>query len=544
MTIIEFEQKVKKIINDLKAICSDYGLANSGEEAKIITNLFMYKFLNDKLIYAIRKEEEKNLKNGENIEDYIQKINNDDYEEEILEYLGANVPKFKKEHFISFLFNKQNDTTTPFHKLLDDTMLDISDYNKEVYSFKTSTGKKRPLFTKITESIPDSSKRLQFAQAVINKLASESFEDMFERGDKHDFFSAVFEHLIKDYNKDSGKYAEYYTPAFASRIIAEIMVTEKVKNVTAYDPAGGSGSLLMALAHKIGEENCSIYAQELSQKSSDFLRLNLILNELVHSLQNVAQGNTLSEPSHKEGANLRKFDFITSNPPFNTDFSSIRETLSNDAYNRFFAGVPGIPDKKKDGMPIYLMFMQHIISSLKDNGKACIVAPSGFCTNASGIPLKIRQELVNKNMLRGVIHMPSHIFATTGTNVSLIFIDKEKTDKTVMFIDASNLGRKEKVDGYDRTVLSDKEEKLIIDTFSDKIEEKEFSKLVNIEKIKENGYQISAGRYFDFEVEDTMTLEELQIKVKTLTNDLNTLFNKSEELQKVIKKQIGGIEYD
>ena len=544
VTIIEFEEKVKQMINDLKTICSDYGLGNTGEEAKIITNLFMYKFLNDKLIHAIRKEEGGQSELAKNNpEQYIQEMDDEDYEG-MIEFLGANVPKFKKEHYISNLYNMQNDTEIPFHKRFDNAMQDISDYNKDVYSFKTSTGKKRPLFTKMTDVINDSGKRLRFSQAIINRLAADNFEKMFEKGDKHDFFSTIFEHLIKDYNKDSGKYAEYYTPAFASRIIAEIMVHEDVKNVTAYDPAGGSGTLLMSIAHKIGEENCSIFAQELSQKSSDFLRLNLILNELVHSLSNVAQGNTLSEPSHKTGQGLKKHDYIVSNPPFNTDFSGIHESLVNDSYNRFFAGVPNIPKKKKDGMAIYQMFMQHILSSLKDDGKACIVVPSGFCTNASGIPLKIRQELLNNNHLRGVIHMPSHIFATTGTNVSLIFIDRDKKDDEVMFVDASNLGRKQKVDGYDKTVLSEEEENQIIDTFNKRKEEKEFSTLVSVEEVKENDYQISAGRYFDFEIEEMMTLDELQNKVGTLTTELNGLFVESQSLQVDIKKLFGGITYE
>ena len=139
---------------------------------------------------------------------------------------------------------------------------------------------------------------------------------------KFDFFSTIFEYLIKDYNKDGGgKYAEYYTPHAVSKIMAKILVNESVSNVTVYDPSAGSGTLLMNVAHEIGEKNCTIYSQDISQKSSGMLRLNLILNDLVHSIPNVIQGNTLLVPAHKDKNELKKFDYVVSNPPFKLDFS-------------------------------------------------------------------------------------------------------------------------------------------------------------------------------------------------------------------------------
>lgn len=135
-------------------------------------------------------------------------------------------------------------------------------------------------------------------------------------------FCDYFEYLIKDYNKDFGKYAEYYTPHSIASIIARIMVPEGVQNVTVYDPAAGSGTLVLALAHEIGESNCTIYTQDISQKSNEFLRLNLILNNLVHSLGHVVHGDTLLSPQHlnRQKNGLMKFDYIVSNPPFNVDF--------------------------------------------------------------------------------------------------------------------------------------------------------------------------------------------------------------------------------
>lgn len=120
-------------------------------------------------------------------------------------------------------------------------------------------------------------------------------------------------------------------------------------------------------------------------------------------------------------------DYIVSNPPFKLDFSEWRDQVETlpEASERFFAGVPKVPAKSKDKMAIYELFVQHIIYSLKPEGQAAVVLPTGFITAQSGIDKKIRQHLVDNQMLAGVVSMPSNIFATTGTNVSILFIDKK-----------------------------------------------------------------------------------------------------------------------
>ena len=152
----------------------------------------------------------------------------------------------------------------------------------------------------------------------MSTVTSFNFETVFD--EKYDFFSGVFEYLIKDYNNaGGGKYAEYFTPRAIAQVMAALLTEEgkDYKGVTCYDPSAGTGTLLMALAHAIGEDRCSIYSQDISEKSSEMLRLNLILNNLVGSLPNIIQGNTLTEPAHKESdGRLKTFDFVVSNPPF------------------------------------------------------------------------------------------------------------------------------------------------------------------------------------------------------------------------------------
>ena len=303
----------------------------------------------------------------------------------------------------------------------------------------------------------------------------------------------------------------------------------------------------MALAHQIGEDRCTIYSQDQSQKSTTMLRLNLILNNLVHSLPNVVQGDSLISWGHagKNGEMMEQFDYVVSNPPFNVDFS---ESVTHKAFqntDRFFAGVPNIPNKKKDSMAIYQCFLQHILYILKPTGKAAVVVPTGFLTAGSGIPLKIKQRIIDEGWLRGVVSMPSNIFANTGTNVSVIFIDKANKDGNVILIDASKLGEKVKIDNNQKTVLRDFEIEQIINTFKQQKEVDDFSKVVTFKEIKDKKYSLSAGQYFDIKIEYVdISEEEFNSRMAEHKQKLNEMFAESHELEKEIMKQLGKLKFE
>ena len=553
MQIESLTIRTKRMIDDLKTICANVGLGGSPGEYKIITQVFLYKYLNDKFFYQVRKAEP-SLAKEENLEAALEDMPDDQYEM-LLAMLGGDTARLKKTHYISYLFNHQNDDTmkkqdgTPysFHELFDDTLVGISNYNLDVFSVQTGGEEKIKLFDPISQYVIESAKKPLFCRAIINKLVEFSFAEVYEQN--YDFFAQIFEYLIKDYNKDFGKYAEYYTPHTIATIIARIMVQGGVQNVTVYDPAAGSGTLVLALAHQIGEDNCTIYTQDISSKSNEFLRLNLILNNLVHSLGNVVHDDTLVAPRHlnaqKNG--LARFDYIVSNPPFNMDFSDNREKLAGEAYKeRFFAGVPQIPKKEKDKMAVYLLFIQHIIYSMKAHGKAAIVVPTGFLTAGSGIPKKIREYLVNHQMLRGVISMPPNIFANTGTNVSILFLDRDNRDGKVVLLDASKLGTKEKVDGKNqKTILSKKDITKIIDTFNTGEPIDDFCVAVSYEEIKQKKLSFSAGQYFEVKIEYVeLTPEEFAEKMNGFTTRLDGLFAESRRLEEEIKRQLERVKYE
>lgn len=548
MVELEFQQKTKTLIDSLKGICANYGLGNDGNEFKIITQTFLYKFLNDKFAFEAKKIDD-NIAKADKWEEVLVGMSENDLDMLQLQ-MGGDTARLQPQHFISYLFSQQN--APDFAKLFDDTLIDIAITNNDVFAVKTDGGAKVVLFDRISQYIADDSKRDAFCRAIINKLVEFSFERIFTQ--KFDFYATIFEYLIKDYNSNSGgKYAEYFTPHAVARIMAEILVPQEqrgtVRNVSCYDPSAGSGTLLMNVAHAIGESRCSIYTQDISQKSSNLLRLNLILNNLVHSIPNVVQGNTIQHPYHvestKDGKELKRFDYIVSNPPFKLDFSDFRDELdSKENKERFFAGIPKAPAKAKNKMAIYSLFLQHIIASLKPNGKAAVVVPTGFITAQSGIDKKIREHLVKNKMLAGVVSMPSNIFATTGTNVSILFIDASN-DGDVVLVDASNLGEKVKDGNNQKTVLTPAEEQQIIDVFNAKEAAEDFSVAVSYSDIEAKNYSLSAGQYFDVKIEYVdITPEQFAEKMQGFTSNLDSLFSQSHELEAEIKKQLEGLRYE
>jgi type I restriction enzyme M protein len=539
-TTATFERQTKALIDDLKSVCANYGLGNDGNEFKIITQVFLYKFLNDKFVHEIKRLEP-TLAKAENWEVELKKYSANDYEMLMMQ-LSESTAHLSPKQFISSLFERQNEAN--FAEIFDNTLLEIAKENSDIFSVVTEGGEKIVLFENISKYVTD--KRDDFCKAIINKLVNFSFENIFH--EKFDFYATIFEYLISDYNTNSGgKYAEYFTPHAVAKIMAQCLVTQVEKDVTCYDPSAGSGTLLMNLAHAIGEDKCTIYSQDISQKSSNLLRLNLILNDLVHSIPNIVKGNTILEPYHKDAnGKLKQFDFIVSNPPFKLDFSDyVADLDTKENHERFFAGTPNVPKAKKEGMAIYPLFIQHIMHSLSAKGKAAIVVPTGFITAQSGIERKIRERLVEQKMLRGVVSMPSNIFATTGTNVSILFIDNANKKGDIVLMDASKLGTTVKEGKNQKTLLSPEEEQKIINTFNNHEAVEDFTVVVSYDQIKEKNYSFSAGQYFEVKIEYTdITPAEFEAKMNGFKTNLDSLFAESKTLEKEIQQQLNGLKYE
>ncbi len=546
MTIRE---KTVALIDALKTTCTTYGMGNDGNEYKIITQVFLYKFLNDKFGYALKTSKSPyaaKIREAEKWEVAYSQLTDMD-RMMLLASLSPDLPRLKPEHLIANLWNQQ--AKGDFDFIFDNTMSDIAEQNLAIFSTQTTQNTKIPLFEPITQYVTDMAQRAPFARAMVDKLANFSFEEAF--AEHYDFFANIFEYLIKDYNTaGGGKYAEYYTPHAIATIMARLLVGNNadLHNVECYDPSAGTGTLLMALAHQVGENRYTIFAQDISQRSNKMLKLNLLLNGLVSSLDHAIQGDTLVSPYHKsdDGGSLRQFDYVVSNPPFKMDFSDTREKIA--AFPaRFWAGVPKVPAKKKESMAIYTCFIQHVINSLKSgSGKGAIVIPTGFITAKSGIENKILKHIVDNKIVYGCVSMPSNVFANTGTNVSVLFFDASKSADKVVLIDASKLGEEYKdSNGLKKVRLRDEEIEKIITTFQNKEAVDDFSVAVSYDEIKEKGYSLSAGQYFDIKIDYVDITEEVFNKrMDGYKTTLKAQFEESHRLEKEILKQLDSIGFN
>lgn len=547
-----YENKIENMIDELQGLCSQKGLSNTANEEEVVTTVFLYKFLNDKFIYNLNKFGEDI---GETVEELL-KNENDELDAFYDEHSQDVV--FHSEDTIEYLV--QHAGKPNFYELFDDALERISNYeDNDKFKVEEADGTRLPLFTRITETV-SKEERNSFAKTIFNIITQEKFQFKDAYENSFDFYSTIFEYLIKNYNVASGTYAEYFTPQSCSAIIAKILVNmseisdDKLYEIS--DFAAGSGSLILHLANELGHgkfgNKARVYTQDISAKSSRFLRLNMMLNGLTESLDNIIKGDTLLNPAHYNVAHdpssgLKKYDFITINPPFKMDFSSTRDDIEHKWQNtdRFFAGIPKIPNKKKESMAIYTCFLQHVLYSLKDDGKAAVIVPTGFITAQSGIEKKIRQRIVDNHWLKGVISMPSNIFANTGTNVSILFIDKTNASGEILLMDASKLGQKVKEGKNQRTILEPEEITKIEDTFINHEAIDDFSVSVTYDQIKEKNYSLSAGQYFEVKIEYVeLTPDEFEEKMNQYKTNLRAYFDEGKTLEDEIFKSLEELKYE
>ena len=220
---MNIREKTVALIDELKATCQSAGLGNDGNEFKIITQVFLYKFLNDKFGYTLKNKETRYKAQFENVSDWegeYAKLSEDE-QKRVCRVMGADCPNLYSRHLITQLWNQQS--KGDFDIIFDSTMKDIAAENMEIFSTLTVANTKIPIFEPLTQYVTDDSQRAPFARALVDKLAKFSFEEAFS--ERYDFFANIFEYLIQDYNTaGGGKYAEYYTPHAIATIMARLLV--------------------------------------------------------------------------------------------------------------------------------------------------------------------------------------------------------------------------------------------------------------------------------------------------------------------------------
>ncbi len=526
-------EKISKISSMLSKKAKQLHALKNINEPKNPNDLIVLEDLIALLDFKIEFKESKELRFKEK-EDFFLKLDDN------------KLPKLAYDELLSYLFEKHfNDND--LHLKLDAIFNRISSNNAKLFNTKSTDKTTIALFESVSQYINEESKRANFTRTLLDKLKNFNFKQAFlnlQNQQGYDFFAPIFEYLLKDYNNaGGGKYAEYYTPLSIASIIAKLLVSEPTQSVKIYDPSAGTGTLLMALAHQIGTTSCTLYAQDISQKSLRMLKLNLILNDLTHSLRYAIEGNTLTNPYHSKD-HKGKMDFIVSNPPFKLDFSNEHAEISQNK-NDFFLGVPNIPKNDKSKMPIYTLFFQHCLNMLSPKGKGAIIVPTGFISAKSGVENKIVRHLVDERLVYGVICMPSQVFANTGTNVSVIFFQKTPSAKEVVLIDASKLGEEYTENKNKKTHLRTSDMDLILETFQNKAPKSDFCALVSFDEITEKNYSLNPGQYFTIEdTSEKISQAEFENLMQQYSSELASLFDESHNLQQEILETLKGVRFE
>ena len=321
------------------------------------------------------------------------------------------------------------------------------------------------------------------------------------RADGDDILGDAYEYLMRHFATESGKSkGQFYTPAEVSRTMAKIIGIHEAttsNNTTVYDPTCGSGSLLL----KVGDEasaKVTLYGQENDAATSGLARMNMILHNTPTAL--IKQGNTLANPLFTgEDGQLKTFDYVIANPPFSDKRWSNGVDLENDPHERFqtFGTPPG-----RQGDYAYLL---HIIRSLKRNGKGACILPHGvlFRGNAEE---DIRRNLIRRGYIKGIIGLPANLFYGTGIPTCIVVIDKEgaQARKGIFMIDASAGFQK---DG-NKNRLREQDIHKIVDVFNKRLEVPKHSRMVGVEEIEKNKFNLNIPRYIDSQLpEDLQDIE-------------------------------------
>lgn len=328
-----------------------------------------------------------------------------------------------------------------------------------------------------------------------------------------DIIGECYIYLISRFASDAGKKAgEFYTPTAVSGLLSKLAAPRAGDTIC--DPACGSGSLLIRAAEEVGTENFALYGQEVNGATWALARMNMFLHS--KDAARIEWCDTLNSPALIEGDHLMKFDVVVANPPFSLDKWGA-ENAPTDQYNRFWRGIP--PKSKGD-----YGFITHMVEIAKrQSGRVAVIVPHGvlFRGGAEG---KIRQALIEENLLDAVIGLPANLFTTTGIPVAILVFDRSREEggenearKDILFIDAS----KEFTPGKTQNVMDAGHIARVVETYQKRAEIEKYSHKASPEEITENGFNLNIPRYVDtFEPEEEIDVAALQKEINQIEGEL------------------------
>lgn len=508
----ELHRAIWQIANDLR------GSVDGWDFKSYVLGMLFYRFISENLTNYINADERRS---GKKDFDYARLTDKE------AEFGRADTVKEKgfyilpSELFVNVCKNARND------KNLNETLSNVFANIENSAKGSESEGDLKGLFAdldvnsnKLGNTVEQRNQKLTKIVEAIGNLKLGNYSD-----NTIDAFGDAYEFLMTMYASNAGKSGgEFYTPQEVSELLAEITTVGKKEVNKVYDPACGSGSLLLKFAKVLGRENVrqGFFGQEINLTTYNLCRINMFLHDINYNNIDIALGDTLTDPKHWDD---EPFDAIVSNPPYSIKWEGdANPLLINDP--RFSPAGVLAPKSKAD-----LAFTMHMLSWLSTSGTAAIVEFPGVLYRG-GAEQKIRKYLIDNNYVDAVIQLPPDLFFGTTIATCIIVLKKSKKDNKTIFIDASKKfvrnGNKNKLTEYNR--------KKILDSFTNRQDIEYFAKLVDNKDIADNDYNIAVSSYVT--AEDTRE----EVNIMELNAKISQIVSRQDELRKSIDEIVADIE--
>jgi type I restriction enzyme M protein len=508
----ELHRTIWQIANDLR------GSVDGWDFKTYVLGVLFYRFISENLTNYINAEEKRSGNKDfdySKISDKEAGIGRSDTVKEKGFYI------LPSELFVNVTKNAKNDSN------LNETLSRVFKNIENSAKGTESEDDMRGLFddldvnsNKLGNNVENRNKRIVKLLETINNMRLGNYED-----NTIDAFGDAYEFLMTMYASNAGKSGgEFYTPQEVAELLARITTVGKKEVNKVYDPACGSGSLLLKFAKILGKENVrqGFYGQENNLTTYNLCRINMFLHNINYNDFNIALGDTLIDPKHWDE---EPFDAIVSNPPYSIKWDGdANPLLINDP--RFSPAGVLAPKNKSD-----LAFTMHILSWLSTSGTAAIVEYPGVLSRP-GAEQKIRKYLIDNNYIDSVIQLPADLFFGVTIVTCIIVLKKSKKDNKTLFIDAS----KEFVREGAKNKLSQENINRVLTTFVNREEINYFSKIINNKDIERNNYNLSVSSYVESEN------RKETIDISKLNSRINGIVNKQEKLRKSINEILNDIE--
>lgn len=501
-----------KIANDLR------GSVDGWDFKQYVLGILFYRFISENLSNYINAEERRT-----GAEDF----NYADLSDDAAEFGRADTVKEKGFYILpSELFEnvrKRAKSEENLNEILSGVFRNIENSAKGADSEDDIKGLFDDLdvnSSKLGQTVAKRNERLVKLLDAIGSLEVGRYED-----NTIDAFGDAYEFLMSMYASSAGKSGgEFFTPQEVSELLARITVVGKTEVNKVYDPACGSGSLLLKFAKVLGKENVrqGFFGQEINLTTYNLCRINMYLHDINYEKFDIAHGDTLTDPAHWDD---EPFDAIVSNPPYSINWEGdANPLLINDP--RFAPAGVLAPKSKAD-----LAFTLHILNWLSTSGTAAIVEFPGVLYR-SGAEAKIRKYLVDNNFVDAVIQLPPDLFFGTPISTCIVVLKKSKKDNSTFFINASN----EFVRGGSKNKLSQAHQDKILESFSNRVDIEHFGKLVPNSEIAENNYNLAVGSYIE-DADNTVATD-----ITTLNMSIADIVKRQNELRTEIDSIVAEIE--